>query len=75
MPFNCELERNPPLLLLFCCIFELFALLSGIFIVSLVLLLFEMELEDFGFVQGGFLKMSYFGVKNGHLRPFLGKNT
>ena len=25
-------------------------------------------------IQGGFLKMSYFGVKHGHLRAFLGQN-
>ena len=25
------------------------------------------------FIQGGFIKMSYFGVKHGHLRSFLGK--
>ena len=26
-------------------------------------------------IQGGFLKMSYFGVKHGHLRAFLGQKT
>ena len=26
-------------------------------------------------VQGGFLKMSYFGVKHGHLRAFLSQKT